>query len=257
VTQAQQDDRSAACPRPVVRLNLGAGHERRSGWINYDRSRAPLISRWRGLESLAALAHRAGLIGPGLLEWDPRTRIHNLVKGIPHPSNSVDMIYSSHMLEHLRPDQAQFVLDECHRVLKPGGALRLVVPDLEQAARAYVQRDLGYFPSQTSLIADAFVESFYSPDTHQSMVRRFAGWLLRADDGGHKWMYDQESLATRLRSAGFIGISRAGFREGKNREAAMLDHRSPQHIHMEAFKPARSPQLPQANRLAPDQPSSG
>lgn len=254
---SEQGHHSASGPHLVVRLNLGAGHERYSGWINYDRSRAPLISRWLFLRALVRLAHRAGLIGRGLLEWDPQTRIHDVTKGIPHSSESVDMIYSSHMLEHLRPGQAQFVLDDCYRVLKPGGVLRLVVPDLAEAARAYVQRDLNYFPSQANLIADAFVETFYSPEIRENIVRRFASRLLRTNDGGHKWMYDAESLIARLRSAGFVDVARVDFREGKIREAAALDHRSPQHIHVEAFKPVPPAQGRQANLQEPDQPPPG
>jgi predicted SAM-dependent methyltransferase len=257
VTKTERVQHASPGPRLVVRLNLGAGHERHSGWINYDRSRAPLITRWPILRILATLAHRAGLIGPGLLRWDPRTRIHDLTKGIPHPSNSVDMIYSSHMLEHLRPSQAQFVLDDCHRVLKPGGVLRLVVPDLNEAAQAYLRRDLEYFPSHTSLIADAFMESISSPTRRENIVRRLASRMLRTDDGGHKWMYDAESLIARLRSVGFVDIERVGFREGKNREIAMLDHRSPHHIHVETFKPAHPPQRRQANRPRPDRPLPG
>jgi predicted SAM-dependent methyltransferase len=223
-----------------VKINLGAGHERHPGWINYDRSRAPLVMRWSALRLLATVANRIGLIDHGLLEWDPDTRIRDVTRGLPHPAESVDMIYSSHMLEHLRPEQARLVLKECFRVLRPGGLLRVVVPDLAEAARAYHERDLDYFPSGADLIADAFVESFYSPERRVGVLRRVAERLLRIDDGGHKWMYDTESLAARLRSVGFVSVNRQGFRQGEVQEAAMLDHRSSQHIHMEAFKPDRA-----------------
>ncbi len=52
--------------------------------------------------------------------------------------DSFDLVYHSHFLEHLTPDQAAFIIKECFRVLKPGGVLRIVVPDLEYNARLYL-----------------------------------------------------------------------------------------------------------------------
>ena len=51
----------------------------------------------------------------------------------------VDAIYASHMLEHLDRAEARSFLAECRRVLKPGGILRLAVPDLRNAAYQYLQ----------------------------------------------------------------------------------------------------------------------
>ncbi|MCR4922701.1 MAG: methyltransferase domain-containing protein [Lachnospiraceae bacterium] len=62
----------------------------------------------------------------------------NLLKKLPFSDNEVDAIYSSHMIEHFTSDQAHSWLKECHRVLKPGGVIRLVAPDLENACRNYL-----------------------------------------------------------------------------------------------------------------------
>ena len=51
---------------------------------------------------------------------------------------SIDRILSEHMLEHLSEDQAKITLRECHRYLKPGGLLRLAVPDGFRRDAAYV-----------------------------------------------------------------------------------------------------------------------
>ena len=59
--------------------------------------------------------------------------------GLPFPDASVDAVYHSHMLEHLDDASARSFLHECHRILKPGGILRVVVPDLEGIARAYLR----------------------------------------------------------------------------------------------------------------------
>jgi predicted SAM-dependent methyltransferase len=63
---------------------------------------------------------------------------HNLTLGIPFPDASFDLVYHSHILEHFSKNYAKFFLQECCRVLRPQGVLRVVVPDLEQIARTYL-----------------------------------------------------------------------------------------------------------------------
>jgi len=53
--------------------------------------------------------------------------------------NSVDLIYACHILDHFKRDQIDGVLKEWHRVLKPGGILRLAVSDLEQIVKVYLK----------------------------------------------------------------------------------------------------------------------
>lgn len=68
----------------------------------------------------------------GVEPWDA-----NL--GIPASSNSVDYIYHSHLLEHLNQEKGELLTRECLRVLKPGGIIRIVLPDLERICRDYLQ----------------------------------------------------------------------------------------------------------------------
>lgn len=70
--------------------------------------------------------------------------IGDITKKIPLPSNSVDLIYSRHTLEHLTYPELMNHLHECNRVLKPGGIIRMVVPELDSMvadwqARVYEQ----------------------------------------------------------------------------------------------------------------------
>ena len=64
---------------------------------------------------------------------------HNLTKGIPFPDESFDVVYHSHLLEHFTTIAAESFLKECYRVLRPQGILRVVVPDLEQIAKTYLE----------------------------------------------------------------------------------------------------------------------
>jgi len=52
---------------------------------------------------------------------------------------SVDLIYACHILDHFKRGQIDDVLKEWHRVLKPGGILRLAVSDFEQIVKVYLK----------------------------------------------------------------------------------------------------------------------
>jgi len=90
-------------------LNLGCGTRFQSDWINLD-----------------SVAHAEGIIK------------HNLQKGIPFEDDSFDVVYHSHVLEHFSQADGQKFIQDCYRVLRPQGILRVVVPDLEQIARTYL-----------------------------------------------------------------------------------------------------------------------
>lgn len=62
----------------------------------------------------------------------------NILGRLPINNNSADLVYSSHFLEHIPRDKVGYFLLECWRILKPGGVLRLVVPDLENICRTYL-----------------------------------------------------------------------------------------------------------------------
>lgn len=93
---------------PVL-CNLGCGTRYHPAWINID---------FRG-------------DGYSVLEWDLRKRL-------PLPDASCDVVYSSHVIEHFDRAGARDFLAECWRVLKRGGVIRLVAPDLEDIARTYL-----------------------------------------------------------------------------------------------------------------------
>ena len=62
----------------------------------------------------------------------------NILKGLNFSDNSFNVVYSAQFIEHLTLEQAESVLKEVNRVLKPGGVLRLVTPDLEELANSYL-----------------------------------------------------------------------------------------------------------------------
>ena len=62
----------------------------------------------------------------------------NLLKRLPPETETADLVYSSHFLEHILYSQVIDFLSEIFRILKSDGVLRLVLPDLENMASNYV-----------------------------------------------------------------------------------------------------------------------
>lgn len=63
---------------------------------------------------------------------------HNLLNGIPFADNTFDLVYHSHVLEHFARNDASVLMSECYRVLRPGGVIRVAIPDLERIVRNYL-----------------------------------------------------------------------------------------------------------------------
>lgn len=71
---------------------------------------------------------------------DPNVISADLTKGFPFPDQSFDFVYHSHVLEHIPKQHVDFFIGECYRVLKKGGILRVVVPDLEFLVSSYLRQ---------------------------------------------------------------------------------------------------------------------
>jgi predicted SAM-dependent methyltransferase len=129
-------------------VNLGCGSHYHPDWVNIDI--APL--------------------GPGVMA-------HDLSRGIPLEDNSADAVYHSHVLEHIRHPEALKFLNECHRVLRPGGTLRVVVPDLERICRAYLAT------LDRALAGDSAAENDYDwmmLELYDQTVRERSGGMMAA-----------------------------------------------------------------------------
>ncbi|HID31335.1 MAG TPA: methyltransferase domain-containing protein [Desulfobacterales bacterium] len=91
-------------------LNLGCGKRFHPDWTNID-----------------------------IIASSPHVQVHDLSKGIPFPADTFDVVYHSHLLEHFKRDAALRFTQECYRVLKSGGIIRVALPDLECIARTYLK----------------------------------------------------------------------------------------------------------------------
>jgi len=96
-------------------INIACGNSYVDGWLNFDY--APV---------------------------SPAVKEANLLGRLPLEDAVSDVVYSSHFLEHIPRRHLAGFLAECFRVLKPGGQIRLVLPDLDELCREYLrQREAG------------------------------------------------------------------------------------------------------------------
>jgi SAM-dependent methyltransferase len=202
-------------------LNLACGTRMHWGWNNLDFSPYALLARnqWlRGAMKAAGLLsperqERLRRIDPTIIRWDLR-------KGIPFGENSFDVVYHSHFLEHIDLRFAPGLLKECHRVLKPGGVLRVVLPDLEflvkqyQAAIQAMDADRpGALKFHRQSVADLFDQMVRRETTGTREQKRWVKWIEQKFRGGaadtgelHRWMYDRHSLGQLLSQTGFRNV---------------------------------------------------
>ncbi len=114
-------------------------------------------------------------------------------KGLPYGTGIVDLIFSSHMLEHLTYAEGLSFLRECRRVIRPDGGMRLIVPNAEYLMDEYTKR---------SSVFDDFGEV----NTNCAIATTSAGKLWALLHEGHASCYDGETLCKMLGEAGWESI---------------------------------------------------
>lgn len=124
---------------------------------------------------------------------------HDLVKGIPAADNSLEVVYHSHLLEHLTNVEGVDFIAACYRVLQPGGILRILVPDLELWSKKYIDGDQFFFDEYLR------VGLANNKELYPTNGAIFMGML---HNHGHKMGYDFETLTGILERAGFHRIRR-------------------------------------------------
>jgi SAM-dependent methyltransferase len=151
-------------------------------------------------------------------------------------SDAVDGIFTEHTLEHLGFPDGLRLLRECHRVLKPGGVLRIVVPDVELFLTHYCAGDQQWF--------DAWEKLMFSESADPQRRRRVLSSPMEAisfvtQEYGHLSAWDFRTLTCYLERAGFVDILRVGFRAGSLRELLLdqdEDDRKFVSLYVEAVK---------------------
>lgn len=211
------------------RINIGCGQTPTAGWRNIDNSLSLKLSK---IPLLPLLLLRIGFISAEQHSFIKYARKHAIeygdaTKGLCLQGNSTEVVYSSHMLEHLDQVEAVQFLKEVQRILAHDGIIRLVVPDLKLQIQNYLTtKDTNNFLKRTNLI--------------QPRPRSFSQWLKLVLVGNreHLWMYDGESLCRLLSAQGFAApvILMAGETRIKDSQNLNLFERADESVYVEAFK---------------------
>jgi len=148
------------------KLQIGCGRNPLSGWLNTD------------------------------LLANQKVVYMDATKPLPFPDNTLDYIYSEHIFEHISYRDGGKFLKESHRVLKPGGRIRIATPDMAflirlysesetEVSKRYIKNSIDRYVQEPKLCARAVVVNNF-----------FYNW-------GHQFIYDFETLDYTLQTAGF------------------------------------------------------
>jgi SAM-dependent methyltransferase len=163
---------------PVPKLQLGTGPNPLPGWLNTD------------LFPDVDPEHRSELV-----------RL-DAAKPFPLADMSLDYVFSEHQIEHIAEADARLMVEECFRVLKPGGRIRLSTPDLWAIVRLY-EDPLG--DAEHHYVA--WVMTRFRPGISWGNPRcHVINHIFK--DHGHQFIYDYETLSALLEGAGFREVIR-------------------------------------------------
>ena len=168
----------------MLKLHIGCGKRHIPGFVNIDILDAPHVDHCCSVDALHAFA-----------------------------TEEVSLIYASHVLEHFGRYEVEGVLREWHRVLVPGGILRMAVPDFAAVVKLYEQEGL--------------------QDGKSGLVGLVCGGQRNEFDF-HKVIFDEPFLTNLLVNSGFSDIHR-------------WDWRKTEHGYVDDFSQAYLPHMDKIN----------
>lgn len=164
-----------------IKLNLGSHYQQyHHGWTNVD---------------ILGLHDSGKALRTKFMQYD-------VTKKVREEDNTVECIIASHLIEHLNKKNGKKLVEECYRVLKPGGVLRLATPDPRIIASKYLDGSISDFAIFNVGVSDD------EADNAQSF------WNLIVP--GHKVIHDSVSLKNLLEEAGFINVHVMEFNQSRS-----------------------------------------
>jgi SAM-dependent methyltransferase len=189
--------------RGEIWLNIASSHYAVANFLNLDNHISMLAFDYPILVHVIPRKYRQTLEAYRKARMQAPFARHDCRKRLPLPDSSVDHILCSHFLEHVYPNEAAAILEDFHRVLKGGATMHIVVPDLEALIEAYIERRR----SGSTTAGDEFLrDSLLTRPSRGSMKYRILE-LLGGFGLQHRWMYDRDTMRTRIEQLGFAILS--------------------------------------------------
>lgn len=143
-------------------------------------------------------------VPPGWLNTDLypaslRSVTLDATRRFPFAGGSFDYVYSEHQIEHIGYEDALTMLRECHRILRPGGQIRIAWPaadpllELFRTSRTELQDRYIHFKTKLCY------PSARQPSPCFALNAAFMNW-------GHRFLYDNETMCGVLQNAGFTKV---------------------------------------------------
>lgn len=170
----------------VRRLHIGCGYNILGGWLNTDIN----------IEH-ADIFQDAG-------------------KRFPFNESTFDYVFCENFIEHIPYEKGRFFIQECYRVLKKDGILRVATPDLKLLIRMYENKNPHVKREEVIKRHEKITKK-----TGLSPCELFNDKMRR---WGHMFIYDQDLLIKALRDNGFKSLVKCEYGKSKHKELQDVEH---------------------------------
>ncbi len=213
---------------PPQGLNLGSGFfQIIDGWENLDYM--PHHIQWMLFYYIKRVLRPLRLYKnpnwPDQIRFVNSVKNHDITRGLPYQDAIFDYIYASHFLEHFTLQQGRRILKECSRSLKPGGILRLVVPDLDWFVKAYLENNSEQLNELKRQYSD------FSTVTDNAELLNHIFYVA-----GHHFIYNAAKLEDILCQLNFIDVHRETWANSKIPGIGNFELKRVENLYIEAVR---------------------
>ena len=193
----------------ILKLQLGCGKGLFDDWFNTDRTSKNNVS------------------------------FLDVTLPFPIKDNYFDYIYSEHLIEHLEYHEGIHMIQECYRVLKPGGRIRIATPDLQFLINLCNHKKTPIEKLEIKRIVDCYYSDINIYDYGFVINNFFYNWE-------HKFIFNFNILKEIISSNGFVNIVRCKVGESNDKNLQFIEshgdiigdkHNELQTFVIEAIKP--------------------
>ncbi len=199
----------------IKKLNIGCGNNliQDNSWVNIDNSLLAKLRNsylWFIFNFIINIKFIKKKLPLYFFNY-PKVKIVDIRKKLPFSENFFQYIYCAQVIEHLFYSDLYQLLSQCFKVLKPGGTIRILTPDLQKLIKLYNSSNIDEFKKNDLLdsknLCDHF-NSFFYPRSH--VLKKKRSFLIKFTDfmpEQHKYIYDFNTLSKMMKEVGFEEVN--------------------------------------------------